>query len=81
MKQSNTSKKLLFSKRNYRFLFLAIALIVSGFILMSGGGSEDPNYFNEAIFSFRRIRLSPTLVLIGFGVAMYSILTQQPAKK
>ena len=81
MKQSNTSKKLLFGKRNYRFLFLAIALIASGFILMSGGGSEDPNYFNEAIFSFRRIRLAPTLVLIGFGVAMYSILTKQPAKK
>ena len=81
MKQSNTSKKLLFSKRNYRFLFLAIALIASGFILMSGGGSEDPNYFNETIFSFRRIRLAPTLVLIGFGVAMYSILTQQAAKK
>jgi hypothetical protein len=63
------------------FLFLAIALIATGFILMTGGGSEDPNYFNEAIFNFRRIRLAPTLVLVGFGVAMYSILTQQAAKK
>jgi hypothetical protein len=71
----------LFGKRNYRFLFLAIALIATGFILMTGGGSEDPNYFNEAIFNFRRIRLAPTLVLVGFGVAMYSILTQQASKK
>ena len=38
MKQYNTSKKLLFGKRNYRFLFLAIALITSGFILMMVGG-------------------------------------------
>ncbi|MDG1022727.1 MAG: DUF3098 domain-containing protein [Flavobacteriaceae bacterium] len=81
MKQSNTPKKLLFGKRNYRFLFLAIALIATGFILMTGGGSEDPNYFNEAIFNFRRIRLAPTLVLAGFGVAMYSILTQQASKE
>ncbi|MDA9157668.1 DUF3098 domain-containing protein [Flavobacteriaceae bacterium] len=81
MKQSNTSKKLLFGKRNYRFLFLAIILITTGFILMTGGGSDDPNYFNEAIFSFRRIRLAPTLVLCGFGFAMYSILTEQASKK
>ena len=81
MKQSNTSKKLLFGKRNYRFLFLAIILITTGIILMTGGGSDDPNYFNEAIFSFRRIRLAPTLVLCGFGVAMYSILTEQASKK
>ena len=48
---------------------------------MAGGGSEDPNYFNEAIFNFRRIRLAPTMVLIGFGLAMYSILTQDKTKK
>jgi len=47
---------------------------------MTGGGSEDPNYFNEEIFNFRRIRLAPTLVLIGFGIAMYSILTRETTK-
>ena len=60
---------------------LAILHTLFGFILMTGGGSDDPNYFNEAIFSFRRIRLAPTLVLCGFGVAMYSILTEQASKK
>jgi hypothetical protein len=41
---------------------------------MSGGGSEDPNVFKEAeLFSFRRIRLAPTMVLIGFGITIYSI--------
>ena len=41
---------------------------------MTGGGSDDPAVFNPAIFNFQRIRLAPTLVLIGFGIAMYSIL-------
>jgi hypothetical protein len=40
---------------------------------MSGGGSDDPKVFNDAIFNFRRIRLAPTVVLIGFGITIYSI--------
>ncbi|OUU22162.1 MAG: hypothetical protein CBC08_01200 [Flavobacteriaceae bacterium TMED48] len=80
MKKNTGPKKFLFEKRNYRFLFLAIFVIALGFILMAGGGSDDPNFFNEEIFNFRRIRLAPTLVLIGFGIAMYSILTRETTK-
>jgi hypothetical protein len=47
---------------------------------MSGGGSDDPTVFNTEVFSFRRIRLAPTVVLIGFGVTIYSIL-KNPSKK
>ena len=64
----------LFEKVNYKILLIGIAVIAVGFILMSGGGSNDPTIFNEEIFSFRRIRLAPTVVLIGFGVTVYSIL-------
>ena len=81
MKQFNTPKKKIFKKRNYRFLFLAFAIITLGFVLMIGGGSDDPHYFNKAMFNFTRIRLAPSLVLIGFIVAMYSILTEEAAKK
>lgn len=81
MKKNTGPKKFLFEKRNYRFLFLAISVIALGFILMAGGGSDDPNFFNEEIFNFRRIRLAPTLVLIGFGIAMYSILTRETTRK
>jgi len=81
MKKNTPTKKFLFEKRNYRFMFISLMLIAIGFILMTGGGSEDPNYFNEEIFNFRRIRLAPTMVLIGFGVAMYSILTKPTSKK
>ena len=81
MEKKSSPKKLLFGKRNYRFLFLALCVIATGFALMVGGGSEDPNYFNEEIFNFRRIRLAPTLILIGFGIAMYSILTRETTQK
>lgn len=80
MKKNTGPKKFLFEKRNYRFLFLALSVIALGFILMAGGGSDDPNFFNEEIFNFRRIRLAPTLVLIGFGIAIYSILTRETTK-
>lgn len=63
----------LFESINYKILLIGLAVIGLGFILMSGGGSDDPNLFSEDIFNFRRIRLAPTVVLIGFGVVIYSI--------
>jgi hypothetical protein len=78
--ENNNKPEFLFDKVNYKILLVGLAVIGLGFILMSGGGSEDPNVFNEDIFSFRRIRLAPTLVLIGFGITVYSIL-KNPSKK
>ncbi|MDY0780946.1 DUF3098 domain-containing protein [Tenacibaculum sp. IB213877] len=65
----------LFGKRNYMFMLIGLAVIALGFILMAGGGSDDPNVFNPEIYNWRRIRLAPTLVLIGFGIEIYAILT------
>ena len=73
-KVPSTEEQFLFENKNYQILLLAIGVIALGFFLMTGGGSDDPNVFNPEIFSFQRIRLAPTLVLIGFGMAMYSIL-------
>ena len=73
MKNNEQKPDILFDKVNYKTLLIGIAVIVLGFILMSGGGSDDPKVFNEDVFSFRRIRLAPTLVLIGFGITIYSI--------
>jgi hypothetical protein len=64
----------LFDKTNYKILVIGLLIVAVGFILMAGGASEDPNVFNEDVFSFRRIRLAPTVVLAGFGVVIYSIL-------
>lgn len=55
-------------------MFIGLAVIALGFILMSGGGSDNPNVFNPDIYSFRRIRLAPAMVLIGFGIEIYAIL-------
>lgn len=73
MKNNEQKPDFLFENVNYKFLLIAIAVIAVGFILMAGGGSDDPKVFNEDVFSFRRIRLAPTVVLIGFGIAVYSI--------
>ena len=63
-----------FEKKNYIVMGIGLAVIALGFILMAGGGSDDPNVFNEEIYNFRRIRLAPALVLIGFGIEVYAIL-------
>ncbi len=78
--ENNNKPEFLFDKVNYKILLVGLAVIALGFILMSGGGSEDPNVFNEEIFSFRRIRLAPAVVLLGFGITIYSIL-KNPKKQ
>ncbi len=72
-KDSN-QPEFLFGKKNYQIMLIGIAVIALGFILMSGGGSDDPNVFNPEIYSWRRIRLAPTLVIIGLGIEIYAIL-------
>ncbi|AWH84073.1 hypothetical protein HYN59_02630 [Flavobacterium album] len=64
----------LFEKVNYKILLIGLGVIALGFILMAGGGSDDPKVFSDAIFNFQRIRLAPTVVLIGFGITIYAIL-------
>ena len=74
-------REFIFQKKNYTFLFIGLAFMALGFILMSGGGSDNPNVFNPDIYSFRRIRLAPTLVLIGLGIQIYAILLNPNKKK
>ncbi|RIH66411.1 DUF3098 domain-containing protein [Mariniphaga sediminis] len=67
-------------KENYRLMAIGFVVIVIGFILMIGGGSDDPNVFNYEIFSFRRITLAPLLLLFGFLFEIYAIL-KKPREK
>ncbi|AXT52302.1 DUF3098 domain-containing protein [Aquimarina sp. BL5] len=84
-KQSNNNIEhkpdFVFGKKNYVVMAIGIAVIALGFILMAGGGSDDPNVFNPDIYNFRRIRLAPTVVLIGFGIEVYAILLNPDKKK
>ncbi|MBR6177181.1 MAG: DUF3098 domain-containing protein [Bacteroidales bacterium] len=63
-----------FGRLNYKLLIIGFVIIVFGFILMAGGASDDPNVFNEEIFSFRRITLAPIVVLFGFAFEIYAIM-------
>ena len=74
-KQENKSE-FLFGKKNYTIMLIGLAFVVLGFILMAGGGSDDPEIFNEEIYNFRRIRLAPTLVLIGLAIEIYAIMAK-----
>ena len=63
-----------FGKENFMIMFIGLAVIVLGFILMSGGGSKDPKVFDPEIFSARRIKVAPTLVIIGLIIEVYAIM-------
>lgn len=63
-----------FGKENYILLLVGIFLIILGFVLMMGGGSDDPKVFNEAIYSFQRLTLAPILILAGFAVELFAIM-------
>lgn len=80
---SNNKELFYFGKENYKWMMIGLGLILLGFILMMGGdantvdGKTDSNVWNEDIFSFRRVRLAPLLVILGFVVEVYAILKRK----
>lgn len=70
----NSNSSFAFSNENYKLVLIGLGIIILGFILMAGGGSDDPNVFDESIFSFTRITLAPIVVLLGFGFEVYAIM-------
>ena len=77
--QEKQENNFVFEKENYILLLIGFGIILLGFVLMVGGRSDDPNVFNEAVFSFRRITLAPVLVLFGFLFEIYAIM-KKPKK-
>ncbi|MFA7615408.1 MAG: DUF3098 domain-containing protein [Moheibacter sp.] len=79
---------LLFSKKNYLLMLVGVAVILIGFLLMTGpdantrpDGVYDPNYWNDGIFSWRRTRLAPFVILAGFGIEIYAIMMNPDKQK
>lgn len=69
-----------FNKENYKWLYIGIGINVLGFLLMIGGGADSPGEFDgDALFSHTRITVAPILILLGYGVILYSIM--KPNKK
>ena len=75
-KNKEIKSEFLFGKKNYTVMLIGLAFIGLGFILMAGGGSENPEIFNPDMYNFRRIRLAPTLVIIGLGIEIYAIMAK-----
>lgn len=66
--------KMALGRKNYIYMLIGLGMLILGFALMSGGGSEDPNVFDYSMFSFRRITLAPIIVLAGFGLEIFAIM-------
>ncbi|HEV7329813.1 MAG TPA: DUF3098 domain-containing protein [Flavisolibacter sp.] len=67
----------LFGKENYKWMLIGVAILTLGFILMAGGGSDDPNVFNPSeVYSTRRITIAPIVILIGLAIEFYAIFRQ-----
>ncbi len=85
---SNTSRKekesimpgFALDRENYKLMAIGFGIIVIGFLLMAGGGTDDPKVFNPEIFNFRRITLAPVVLLAGFVFEIYAIM-KKPAQK
>jgi len=63
-----------FSKKNYILLIIGLAFMVSGLVLLIGGGSEDPTKFSDEIFNFQRLTLAPILLAIGFIIEIFAVM-------
>ena len=81
IKIDNSRFNYLFGKKNFLFMGIGLAFILIGFLLMMGpdantrpDGTFDTNYWNDGIFSWRRIRLAPFLILVGFAIEVYAIM-------
>ena len=63
-----------FGKKNYMLIGIGLAVTIIGYILVSGGGSEDPTVFSEELFSARRMYVAPITILLGLGIVGWGIL-------
>ena len=66
---------------SYKMILIGFGIVLVGFMLMMGGGSNSPDEFNYDIFSFRRITLAPIIVLGGFGFIFWAIMRKPKEKE
>ena len=75
-----SKEKFVFGPTNIKIIIGGFLVSLLGFVLMIGGGSEDPNVFNEGeLFSPVRITVAPLLVIAGYGVVIYGIMKKRKA--
>lgn len=74
MKENIDDKGFALPKKNVLYILAGFAVMLLGYAFMAGGGSDDPNVFNEEMFSFRRIVLAPVVIIAGIVVEIWAIM-------
>lgn len=67
-------EKMAMSKKGLRMLLAGLLVMIAGYILMTGGGSKDPNVFNYAMFDFRRLVAAPLVILAGLVIEVIAVM-------
>lgn len=60
--------------RGLRYLLVGLLVMVCGYIMMTGGGSDDPEVFNYDMFDFRRMVAAPLMIILGIVIEIISIM-------
>lgn len=68
------NEKMPITRRGLKFLLIGLIVMVSGYLLMMGGGSDDPEVFNYAMFDFRRLVAAPTVIILGIVIEVVAIM-------
>lgn len=63
-----------FSRDNYMWMIIGVIVLALGYILLIGGGSKDPDVFNDSLFNARRLVISPILIVAGLVIEVYAIM-------
>ncbi|MBQ9254169.1 MAG: DUF3098 domain-containing protein [Bacteroidales bacterium] len=63
-----------FTKENYMYMIIGVVVLALGYILLLGGGSDNPDTFNSALFNTRRLIISPILIVLGLVIEVYAIM-------
>ena len=70
----DTNEKMPITPTGLKYLLVGLLVMVSGYILMSGGGSDDPQVFNYAMFDFRRLVVAPIVIILGIIIEVVAIM-------
>lgn len=81
IKINDEEKIFAFGKINYILLIAGIVVLALGYIMLAGGGSNDPDVFNPAMFDTRRLYVAPILIIVGFIVEIVAIMLKPKTKE
>lgn len=70
--ENNTNMPI--TPKGLKYLLVGLIVMVAGYVLMMGGGSDDPQVFNWAMFDFRRMVAAPIVIILGIVIEVVAIM-------